>query len=274
MPPVYTGDQSCDTAVRTVKHKAPAMDNIEAIQKAAEAGDRLHLWRSIVSLTEAKTVCEVGVFRGEFAGFILGACDQVERYYMIDPWRNLTDWNKPANTSDARFSEIFDEAMMRTEAFASKRVVLRDTTSVASKQIDEHSLDCVYIDGDHTLRGITIDLIHMLPKVRHGGIIGGDDFTKNIWQHGVQHSPTEVFPFAVYFAEAMGVPILTLPYRQFCIVNQPEIGFQLIDLGGYSNLTPAQIYLPPNGRNNALKKIARILPHNVTSPIRRALKRP
>ena len=220
------------------------MKTIEIIRNSANAKDRKSLWQQVFSEIDAKSICEVGVFKGLFAEHILHNCPGIERYYMVDPWRRLSDWNKPSNKDDPEFKEIFEEAMRRTDAFVSKRIVLRDSTLGQSCAIPDGSLDGVYLDGDHTLRGITIDLIHMMPKVRVGGIIGGDDFTKNIWQHGVKYSPTEVFPFAVYFAEAMRLPIVTLPHNQFCIVNEPQAGFRTIDLGGYTDLTPRQIYLP------------------------------
>ena len=80
--------------------------------------------------------------------------------------------------------------------------------------------------------GISIDLIKVYPKVRAGGWIGGDDFTHTVWQHGARFEPTLVFPFAVYFAEAVGARIFGLPHLQFLICKPPETGtgFEFRDL--------------------------------------------
>ena len=88
-----------------------------------------------------------------------------------------------------------------------------------------------YIDGDHTLRGIAIDLIRTYPKVRPGGILGGDDYTPTIWQHADNFEPTLVCPFAAYFAESQGAPIIILPHSQFAIIKplQPGNYFRVID---------------------------------------------
>ena len=93
-------------------------------------------------------------------------------------------------------------------------------------------LDFVYIDGDHTLRAISIDLIKVYPKVRAGGWIGGDDFTHTVWQHGARFEPTLVFPFAVYFGEAVGARIFGLPHLQFliCKPTETETSFEFVDL--------------------------------------------
>ncbi len=229
---------------------------VEIIRDAANARGRLGLWQRVLSSVGARTVCEVGVYKGRFAERMLRSCPDIQQYYMIDPWRELSHWKKPSNRNDMDFDAIFDEAMAQTEPYASKRIVMRDVTTVASGQLADGSLDAAYIDGDHTLRGITIDLIKMLPKVRQGGILAGDDFTKNVWQHGARFSPTEVFPFAVYFAEAMGLPIVALPFNQFAIVNEPESGFELVDLAGYAELDPKDIYVMPRspGRRGAKKR--------------------
>ena len=59
----------------------------------------------------------------------------------------------------------------------------------------------------------------------------GDDFTPSIWQHSSDYEPSMVFPYAVYFAEAMDVKIYALPYNQF-IIFKGEQGFEFIDLSG------------------------------------------
>jgi len=221
------------------------MNPIECVTEATgNSGNRLELWKNILSWLGAKSICEVGVYGGKFAAHILETCAGIEKYVMIDPWRHLDNWNKQANKGDAAFEKIYRKAMSRTDEFADKRVVLRDTTKDAAPRIEDGSLDAVYVDGDHTLRGITMDLHLMLPKVRIGGVIGGDDFTSNIWQHNERFSPSEVFPYALCFAEANNLQIVTLPFNQFCIVNRPDDGFKLIDLAGYGQLTPVEIYFP------------------------------
>jgi hypothetical protein len=95
--------------------------------------------------------------------------------------------------------------------------------------IEDGSLDFAYIDGDHTLRGITIDLFKVLPKIKDGGLIGGDDFTNTPWQHGIRFEPTLVCPFSVYFAEAFDLPIVALPFEQFLIQKRTNASFTFID---------------------------------------------
>jgi hypothetical protein len=186
----------------------------------------------VITRIDARRVAEIGVFRGAFAEKLLGRCPAITEYYMIDPWRHLEDWNKPANKDSKKFDEIFEEAMAKTAEHAERRIVLRGRTSEVVDEIPDGHLDLAYIDGDHTLRGISIDLIRVWDKIRPNGWIAGDDFSKSIWQHGQSFEPTMVFPFAVYFAEAVGCPIYALPFQQFLIEKDPERGFSFTDLTG------------------------------------------
>jgi len=78
----------------------------------------------------------------------------------------------------------------------------------------------------------------MLPKVKIGGLLAGDDFTHSPWQHSVDYEPTLIFPYAVYFAEAMGLPLYAFGKNQFAIHNRSDLGFSFNDL--------TSSYLKPN----------------------------
>jgi hypothetical protein len=199
---------------------------------ARSSGSRLALWTDLINLLDAPTVAEIGVYRGAFASHILDNCPSISTYYMIDPWRHLEDWNKPANRADDTFAGFYDETLRLTAAHHEKRVILRGRTSEVIDDIADGELDFTYIDGDHTLRGITIDLVRAWPKVRPGGFIGGDDFRPSIWQHKAGYEPTLVFPFAVYFAQAVGAVIYALPHRQFLIERRDDGVHEFVDLTG------------------------------------------
>jgi hypothetical protein len=218
---------------------------LRIVEIAGSASDRFGLWTAVAGAFRFRDVCEIGVYEGDFAAALLSGTDSVERYFMVDPWRHLEGWNKPLNGSDSLLESAYGKAMTATAAWSGKRVVLRDVSKQALRRIEDGSLDFAYIDGDHTLRGITIDLVNLLPKMRKGGVVAGDDFVKNIWQHGVRYSPTEVHPFALYFAEAHGLPFASLPFEQFCIVNDPSAGFEWVDRGGYAKLDPVSVYVAP-----------------------------
>lgn len=200
--------------------------------------NRFDFWSQFLRINTLKTVAELGVYKGDFASYLLSNNNSIEKYYMLDPWRNLNDWNKPANTNDNQFQEFYSETMSKTNFAAEKRVVLRGKTTEVINKIEDNSLDFLYIDGDHTLKGITIDLIASWNKIKDDGFIAGDDFCASIWQHNYNFEPTLIFPFAIYFAEAMNVKIYALPFNQF-LINKKEKGFEFVNLSNedYKNVT-------------------------------------
>jgi len=205
---------------------------------ASRSESRENFWVEFINSLGLQQIAEIGVYRGDFAQTLLRRCEGLTRYYMIDPWKHLTEWNKPANHPDAQLEAYFQETKAKTEFAAAKRCILRGKTADVIDQIPDQTLDYAYIDGDHTLKGITVDLMCVYPKVRIGGFLTGDDFTPSIWEHDTTFEPTLVFPLAVYFAEAVGATIFALPNSQFCMQKTSERHFSFIDLTGkYSDIT-------------------------------------
>lgn len=197
-----------------------------------ESSSRFDFWVRFISSLRLRAIAEIGVYKGEFAKTLLSECSSIDKYYMIDPWRHLENWNKPANKADEMFERFLAETRANTEFAAGKRSILRGTTTEVIDGIPDSSLDLAYIDGDHTLRGITIDLVRILPKIREGGWVAGDDFADSIWQHATSFEPTLVFPFAVYFAEAANSRIYGLPNAQFLIEKNSKVPFVFVDHTG------------------------------------------
>ena len=245
------------------------VDNTEQIIKkcADKAQSRFELWIEFIQAVQSETMAEVGVYRGDFAAKILAGCKSLKKYYMIDPWKHLADWNKPANKSDEVFEGFLAETRSKTDFAAEKRIILRGRTTEVIEEIPDNSLDFAYIDGDHTLKGISIDLIRVHSKMRVGGFIGGDDLSRTAWQHRTCFEPTMVFPFAIYFAEAVGSRIYALPHEQFLMEKTDGRRFSFIDLtGGYANLGLREQFHP----DEILKiKLLEMLPRNVVNFFRK-----
>ena len=198
----------------------------------SHSNSRLELWVEFIRSLGLQRMAEIGVYRGDLATGLLQRCKSLTSYYMVDPWRHLAGWNKPANHDDSLLEQFFQEAKAKTDFAEGKRVILRGKTTEVIDKIPDGELDLAYIDADHTLKGIAIDLIRVYPKVRVGGFLGGDDFSISIWEHATKFEPTMVFPFAVYSAEALGATIYALPYSQFCLQKTSCAQFAFVDLTG------------------------------------------
>jgi hypothetical protein len=74
------------------------MDADRALPQCIESSaSRMGLWAAFATRAGTRDVAEIGVYRGDFAARLLHDCDGISTYYMIEPWRHLDDWNKPAN---------------------------------------------------------------------------------------------------------------------------------------------------------------------------------
>ncbi len=201
-------------------------------QIAHESQNRYEILRRLIQEFDLSSLLEIGVYRGELASRLLRDCTGIREYYMVDPWKHLDSWNKPRNLSSEEFQGCYEETLARTDFARDKTTVLRGRTVDVIEEIPDNSLDLAYIDGDHTLRGITTDLLSVYPKVKVGGWIAGDDFCASIWQHPKEFEPTLVFPFAVYFAEARGLRIYAPGRDQFLMEKRRDGKFEFVDFFG------------------------------------------
>mmetsp|Transcript_25415 Transcript_25415/g.39042 ORF Transcript_25415/g.39042 Transcript_25415/m.39042 type:complete len:257 (-) Transcript_25415:294-1064(-) len=164
---------------------------------------------------------EVGVWKGDFSKYMLENMPTLTSYILVDSWRHLDQWNKPWNKDDAEFEAVFQTAMQNTKSFQDAGIcsVVRGTNVEAAPQIPDASLDFVYLDGDHTLRGIMFDLNLYAPKVRPGGMVCGDDYT--FGQHETKFDPTMVKPYVDLYGELNHLSIVDLGEVQFCYIVPP-----------------------------------------------------
>jgi hypothetical protein len=203
-------------------------EEIRNLSRTAES--RIDFWATFITRARIRSVLEIGVWKGQFAREVLQRCPCVSSYTMLDPWRHLDRWNKPFNVDPGAFDAVRAEALDATSFAANRRTILQGTTLEVIDRVPDGSIDLVYVDGDHTLRGIAIDLIKALPKVSPNGFLAGDDFVGDLDQHGKAFEPSFVYPFAAHFAEAQGLPFYGLPFAQFLIPLEARAGYRFHDL--------------------------------------------
>lgn len=122
----------------------------------------IHLIQYIYAQNENKKQiwCEIGSNVGESA-LIMSSFHFVEKLYCIDPL-----WDKEQEVGfEKRLSHL-----------SYKIKLIRKKSSEAFDIIPNSSLDCIYIDGDHSYEGVTYDLFFALSKVKNRGFICGHDY--------------------------------------------------------------------------------------------------
>ena len=75
------------------------------------SNNRIDLWVEFINENSLCQVVEIGIYRGDFAEKVLRECPIIQKYYMIDPWEHLDDWNKPANKDSILFESYYQETI-------------------------------------------------------------------------------------------------------------------------------------------------------------------
>eukprot|EP00667_Euglena_gracilis_P021979 EG_transcript_24272 len=164
---------------------------------------------------------ELGVQAGWFSKQTLEHWPSCKRYYLVDVWRPLENYNDLANVPLAEKEAFLEEARRLLKPFNKSTVFMRMFTSEAVKHFKDKSLDFVYVDARHDYCAVKEDILLYWPKVRPGGILAGHDFyyangpTGGDWSlcgNGERH-PEAVKGAVVEFAQRHGLPV--------CVTKEP-----------------------------------------------------
>ena len=137
---------------------------------------------------------EVGVWTGDFSAALLQAV-KPRKLHLIDPWLYMGDeahrgalYGGRAARSQGDMDSIYDRVRGRFgDAIEEGAVEIhRASSSDAAGELDDESLDWVYIDGDHRYAAVQSDLEIYASKLRSGGLLTGDDYGRaGWWEDGV-----------------------------------------------------------------------------------------
>ena len=141
------------------------------------------VFSKIINDNKYTKVAEVGIGYGTHAKYVLKTTD-VETLYLIDPMVFYPNDvfaedimkcipKEPGN----QFNEMYDLIRQELNPWASRYTWFRvPSLSITNEQIPDGSLDCVFVDGDHSYEAVKKDLAFWWAKIRVGGQILGDDY--------------------------------------------------------------------------------------------------
>lgn len=127
-----------------------------------------------MGLNGFQKAAEVGVQAGVFSRRILDTWGG--ELLMVDFWGPIPGYEDIANVSQLEHQKLLEQAQQVEKDFQPKARILRGLSVEAAQQVPPHSLDFVYLDADHSYKGVTEDLKAWIGKVRPGGAIGGHDY--------------------------------------------------------------------------------------------------
>lgn len=111
---------------------------------------------------------EIGVLYGLNSENILENL-AMEKLYLIDIWDDYGESDNSYNHQNA-YNEVKRKFGNKTNV-----EILKGYSSEIAKKIEDHSLDFVYIDANHSYEFVYQDLCSWNPKVKKNGIVAGHD---------------------------------------------------------------------------------------------------
>lgn len=146
-------------------------------KRASEAdtswGSAYGLFGKVLEKKGLKRGVEIGVAFGGHAESIL-RISTIDKLYGIDPYLNMKDYNDPMNLSQEEFDQLYRFTLDRLAPFGDRYQHIRKKSKDSVINVPE--LDFVYINSDHSYKGVWEDLCEWYPKIRIGGVIGGHDY--------------------------------------------------------------------------------------------------
>jgi len=143
--------------------------------------DSRNVMNQHITLGNQPSIAEIGVFRGEFSRTLIEMYNPLIMY-MIDPWEGqICSGDMNGNNIYHIDGEVCYKAV--SDAFGaepSARIIRKYSTDVTIADIiPSNSLDLVYIDGDHSYKGVLMDLNLSLNLVKSRGFVCGHDYAIN-----------------------------------------------------------------------------------------------
>jgi hypothetical protein len=119
------------------------------------------------------TVCgvEIGVCEGINASTILETLN-ISTLHLVDPYLPYLD--DLGQTKD--FSAGKAKAVAALKDYESRIQWHLKPSLEAAEEVEDNSLDFVYIDGNHSYNSVKEDIDAWMPKVKAGGFLGGHDY--------------------------------------------------------------------------------------------------
>jgi hypothetical protein len=147
------------------------------------------------------SVCaEIGVYKGNFSAAILEVVEP-RCLHLIDPWAYQALYSKSWFGGDLGGSQSVMDRLhervrrrFRDETADGKVVINRNFSSEAAAQFPAAYFDWIYIDANHAYDAVRADLRAFYPKVKHDGLITGDNYGDRPdwwWKDGVKRAVDE-----------------------------------------------------------------------------------
>ena len=140
-------------------------------QNGAEGLIDMINWINIIRPTSEMRIIEIGSYVGESTMLF---ADRFKEVVSVDPYINDYDLNDDA-CHHASFDKVYKQFIRNTLSIPNIKSI-KETSQNAFSILKEQQWDMVYIDGLHTLEGVSYDIEHYKTLIKPGGFICGHDY--------------------------------------------------------------------------------------------------
>jgi len=146
---------------------------------------------------------EIGVAEGQFAGTLLSTW-QCKGLHLVDLWQpGAGSGQSTEQMSQDEHDRRYFACRKALAPFGERAVYHRTWSHIASTEIQDGSLDFIYIDGSHLYPWVVLDLHLWYPKLRINGLFSGHDYNAPGPGNGARIAVDE-------FAARLGTPITVI----------------------------------------------------------------
>jgi len=136
-----------------------------------------------------KKIAEVGVEKGGMTRYLLKTCPNIEEYWAIDQWKVISDLVhgfRAIQRNENDWFKLYQRVCKSMIGWKSLRVLHMISVEAAMVFPDEY-FDFVYVDADHSYKGVLSDIAVWYPKVKKNKYLGGHDYNKKYVKKAIWH---------------------------------------------------------------------------------------
>lgn len=141
--------------------------------------------------SDGSVFVELGCWKGRSACFLLVEAlnaGKTPAIYFVDHWGGSCE---PEHQQDPELEKVYELFLANIgRAGYPKANVLRMPTVPAAGLFPDESVDFIWVDAGHGYEDVIADLEAWWPRLKPGGVIGGDDLP----MEGVKQAVNEFFP--------------------------------------------------------------------------------
>lgn len=152
-------------------------------------------WDWIESMIQANgwTIgAELGVFKGDTYLHLLRNCPGLT-LIGVDLWAEQPQTPGQEDKLGRDFNGFLAN-IRRVTAGNERAIIIQDWTVKAAGQVDDGSLDFVFVDADHSSEAVRSDILAWMPKLKPGGRMIGHDIN---WE-SVRTVVDDLFEYTVH----------------------------------------------------------------------------